>query len=195
MFTINNNSDMEKINKIKVYDELIGEDMLEDLLNLVKTNGFRYGWKSNKNMSFSHWNLGFSKTGVSSKNRDQIKEELPPAVLRIWEHIQPVVMKKNPILLRAYCNAHTYGTEGYIHTDSDYENDLTAVIYLNKTWKGNWAGETIILENNEIIKAILPKWNRLFVFPSAMKHAGRGVSRFCPEARTVLVFKARPVKD
>jgi SM-20-related protein len=176
--------------EIQIYDGLLPDEMLQEVLDLVRGKGFQYGWKSNKQLTFSHWNLGFSETGVNSKNREDITDELPDPIRRIWEQIQPMTMPENPVLLRAYCNAHTYGTEGYIHRDSEIDGDLTAIIYLNKSWKGNWAGETVLFEDREIVKAVMPKWNRLFLFPSNMKHAGRGVSRFCPEARTVLVFKA-----
>ena len=181
---------MEYPNEIQVYDELIPEDMLHDILDLIKLKGFQYGWKSNKNFTLSHWNLGFTKTGYSSKNREDVKDELPFVVRRLWDWIQPFVFGDNPILLRAYCNAHTYGTEGYIHTDSDITDDRTAIIYLNTSWKANWAGETVLFDNEEIIKAVMPKWKRLFVFPSSIKHVARSVSRSCPEARMVLVFKA-----
>jgi SM-20-related protein len=75
-------------------------------------------------------------------------------------------------------------------------NDITAIIYLNRKWDVNWAGETILLNSKDDIgKAVMPKWGRVFAFSSCIRHAGRGVSRSCPEARTVLVFKARKKND
>lgn len=176
--------------EIAVYDDLITSDMLVDIRNYIESKGFQYGWKSNKKVNFSHWNLGFSDTGTSSKNREDILYELPTVVRILWEKIQPVVFKNYPTLIRAYCNAHTYGTEGYIHIDSKFSEDNTCVIYLNASWNPNWAGETVLFKGGEIIKAVIPKPNRVFVFPSNILHAARGVSRYCPVARTVLVFKA-----
>jgi hypothetical protein len=47
-----------------------------------------------------------------------------------------------------------------------------------------------MLDGSEIVKSILPKWRRVVSFPSAVLHVGRSVSRMCPVARVVLVFKA-----
>ncbi len=69
---------------------------------------------------------------------------------------------------------------------------MTAIIYINRGWNPNWAGETTIFNpSGEIIRAILPKWGRLLIFPSNSYHVGRAVSRICPQLRTVIVFKAR----
>jgi len=171
---------MKNLTEINIYDHLLTDDRLRGVLDFIRTKGFQYGWKSSENVMFSHWNLGFSETGISRFNRENIIDELPPAIKLVWGQIQTTVLKEYSILLRAYCNAHTYGTEGYIHRDSKYADDITAIIYLNKLWDPNWAGETILLKDNEIIKAVMPKWNRLFVFPSNLKHV----------ARLVLVFKA-----
>ena len=165
--------------------------MIEGVLALIREKGFRYGWQSNGDIPFGHWNLALSGTGVDLHNRKDITTEIPSPIKKIWDKIQPGVFGKNMVLIRAYCNAHTYGTEGYVHKDSNISEDLTAVIYLNRTWKADWAGETVLFEKGEIIKAVMPKWKRILIFPSTIIHAARGVSRFCPEARTVLVFKAR----
>ena len=177
--------------KIKVYDDLVTSSMIEAVLDLVRAKGFRYGWQSKGDIPFGYWNLALSGAGTDLHNRKDISAELPPAIKKVWDKIQPAAFGKDTVLVRAYCNAHTYGTEGYVHKDSNFKEDLTAVIYLNRTWKPDWAGETVLFEKNEIIKAVVPKWKRLLIFPSNIKHAARGVSRFCPEARTVLVFKAR----
>lgn len=182
---------MEFKRSIRIYDNLVTEKMLRDVLAIIDQRGFQYGWRSNKDIPLGHWNLAFSKTGTSAHNRKDIIDELPPAVRTLWEQIQPKVFRSTPVLLRAYCNAHTYGTEGYIHKDSGFSDDCTAIIYLNRSWDADWAGETVLFDKGEIIKAVIPKWKRLLIFPSTIKHAARGVSRFCPEARTVLVFKAR----
>ena len=38
--------------KIKVYDDLIDEALVNDALNIIRRYGFRYGWKSNNEVSF-----------------------------------------------------------------------------------------------------------------------------------------------
>ncbi len=178
---------------ISVFDDAIEATLLDSAIALTKRHGFQYGWHSNKNVVFSHWNLNFSRAGSGSKNRMDIRPELPEPILKLWESFQPQVLPKNPVLVRAYCNAYTYGCDGYVHKDSDAPEDLTAIVYINKKWNVNWAGETALFnESGEIIRAVMPKWGRIVVFPSDMNHVGRAVSRICPHLRTVLVFKARP---
>jgi SM-20-related protein len=192
-FSVTNRADK---NGIAVYDDFIDEPFLEEAISFIRERGFRYGWKSNKQVIFSHWNLGFSQMGANSQNRQDIRSELPEAVLKLWESFQPLVLPDHPVLIRAYSNAYTYGNDGYIHKDSDATNEMTAIIYINKGWNANWAGETSIFdEKGEVIRAVLPKWRRLLVFPANSSHVGRAVSRICPQLRTVIVFKARPAGE
>ncbi len=178
---------------IQVFDDLIAPDAIEAVRNLTQRRGYLYGWHSNKNVVFSHWNTNFSRTGQNSRNRLDIRAELPSTVIKIWESFQPKVLPENPVLVRAYCNAYTYGCDGYIHSDSDVTEDITAIMYLNKQWNPNWAGETAFFDDSgEIVRSVIPKYGRLVTFPSRMRHVGRAVSRICPQLRTVLVFKARP---
>ncbi len=179
---------------IEVYDDLVGENLINDALAVISRIGFRYGWRSSNQVSFSHWNVALSRTGTNSGNRKDIRKELPPVILNIWESFQPTLIPKTPVLIRTYSNGYTYGNDGYIHQDSQDPEDMTAILFLNKVWNANWAGETAIFDSStgEIIRSVLPKWRRLLIFPANMHHVGRGVSRICPHLRNVLVFKARP---
>ncbi len=183
------------VSKIDVYDDLLDEALINEVLNIVRRYGFRYGWKSNNQVTFSHWNVALSRTGTNSGNRKDIRGELPAPVLKLWESFQPALLPNTPVLIRTYSNGYTYGNDGYIHQDSQAPEDMSAIIYLNKEWNANFAGETALFDSTgEIIRSVLPKWRRLLIFPANMYHVGRGVSRICPHLRNVLVFKARPLQ-
>ena len=94
-------------------------------------------------------------------------------------------------LMRCYANAHAYGGDGTLHTDSTDPDSRTAVYYPHGVWWPNWAGETVVFnaDKSDIIAAVYPKPNRMVVFPGCLPHVARGVSRTCPELRIVLVFK------
>jgi SM-20-related protein len=98
---------------------------------------------------------------------------------------------KNHTLIRVYANQYTYGTGGYPHKDSSIDTDLTFILYLNKDWKKEYAGATVFFKDDEAIDIVMPKYNRLIIFNGAVEHAGLEVSRLCPQARTVLVFKSK----
>ena len=176
-------------NIIKVYDNKVPIDLLENVTDVILKNGFTYGWRSNDGLGYGHWNHVYG--GFKKKNRNSVLSDLPPIMKKIWKVVQTQCMPTTPILIRCYANSHTYGVEGYPHCDSTYDQDLTAILYLNTVWKREWAGETAFFMDDEVISSILPKYGRLVVFNSSLSHVARSVSRICPEGRTVLVFKAR----
>jgi len=177
--------------KIRCFDNQIPEDLLAECIVEVESKGWQYGWRSNKMLGFGHWNIVLSDSKVE---REEVYHEVAPCIRALWDYIQPRFMPTTPVLVRAYANAHTYGVEGYIHKDSKFAEDETCIIYYEKDWKPEYAGETIFLNEAEddIIRAVLPKYGRFTIFPGNIKHAGRGVSRICPVARKVLVLKGRP---
>lgn len=178
------------IDDIAVYDDVCPPELLIQVLEIMKARGFNFGWHSSKREEFSHWNLNF---GGSKKERYDAYDKLPAPVQMIWDELRSngAILRGNYRVIRSYVNAMVYGTEGYIHTDSQVETDLSICIYLNPEWHPEWAGEVVCFDQDgEIVKAVLPRFGRAVIFPGAMEHAARGVSRICPEARYVLVFKA-----
>ena len=130
-------------------------------------------------LGFGHWNVVLSDSKIE---REEVYHEVPKSIQDLWDYIQPRFMPTTPVLVRAYANAHTYGVEGYIHRDSKHDGDQTCIIYYEQDWKPEWAGETVFLNEDEddVIKAILPKYGRMTIFPGKIKHVGRAVSRICP---------------
>ena len=176
---------------VRCYDGKIPDDVLQEAIVEVERRGWQYGWRSNKKLGFGHWNVVLSDSKIE---REEVYHEVPKSIQDLWDYIQPRFMPTTPVLVRAYANAHTYGVEGYIHRDSKHDGDQTCIIYYEQDWKPEWAGETVFLNEDEddVIKAILPKYGRMTIFPGKIKHVGRAVSRICPVARRVLVRKGKP---
>jgi SM-20-related protein len=176
-------------NDIKVIDNAFPEQMLKGVLAEVNRKGFSFGWASNKNKNLYHWNRMFA--GRHLENRVDITNELNQDIASIWSLIlYQYINDPNAYPVRAYSNGYTFGTEGAIHNDSTIETDKTCLIYINEEWNRDWAGETLFFNDYDIVKAVLPKWNRLVIFPSKMEHAARSVSKICPKLRTIFVFKS-----
>lgn len=163
----------------------INGTLLEPAAQWLDRGSWSYGWPSDKAIPFGHWNIDITRTG--NKNTVDITERLPAPFLPIWQELRP----EGAILIRAYANRHTYGTEGYPHTDTTRAEDQTCVIYLNKKWNAAWGGETTFYnaDRTEIINAVLPKYGRVITFPGTIPHCARAISRICPEVRTTLMFK------
>lgn len=174
---------------LKQIAQVFPEALLKDVSSHIAAVPWKYGWGSNKSIEFTHWNHDF--TGVPVYNTLDIADQLPKTISDAWHYIQAQFLGEQA-LLRCYTNSHTYGVEGYPHTDSKREEDNTLVVYMNPEWKRDWGGETMIYNGYNITHAELPKYNRGLVFPGAVTHQARGVTRVCPAQRITLMFKFCP---
>jgi len=182
--------ELTEADTIRSYDGQIPQELLDAAIDEIDGRNWRYGWKSSKMLGFGHWNVVLSDSKIE---REEVYHEVPQCIRDLWDYIQPRFMPTTPVLVRAYSNAHTYGVEGYIHRDSKFATNQTCIIYVEKDWKPEWAGETVFFDEDEdVIKAILPRYGRFTIFPGNVKHVGRGVSRICPTIRRVLVLKGKP---
>ena len=189
---------------IRLRDYFLSESDLQKVHEEVNKLGYTYGWRSTtkpakpdkNNDTYRHWNCNWA-----GKERDPGKAEytIPADVIALPEIFQSIwarLNKNNDLdLVRLYSNAYTYGTEGNIHKDSSIKDNITHLIYINMTWRADWAGETVFLDkNDEIYRAILPSPGRLVEFAGDIPHAARSVTKFCPVVRQVIVFKSNPKK-
>lgn len=178
------------------------EPILEAIKSKYVDTGLKYGWPSNKDKSydFGHWAnkifypnlfhpIDFYKSPYIAYH---------PEVANLWEIIKGKIDGPRA-LSTCYVSGYTYGTDAYIHVDNtDYytkpgiENTCeTAILYVNDRWDVDWAGETVVIdENKEIEASILPKPGRVILFDGAKPHGARPLSRACPVLRTIMAFKA-----
>lgn len=178
----------------RIYDDLIPETMILDILNEVKNIGFRYGWKSNDKIGFGHWNIDIVFAGMENelnKEAELIGNENWWSVLALWNFLRVALEYEQALLLRCYINGMTYGTDGQAHIDSVRSNEETLMVYLCTEWRREWAGETCIWDDaqEEIDVAITPRPGRLVIFDGRRLHRANGVSRICPVLRMTLMFK------
>src|SRR5271155_598159 len=139
-----------------------------------------YGARSNSDTDpHGHWSRKFVR--ADQHNLADISYMLQghekfEALSVAWNFLK-LTRLKNSLLIRCYLNGYTYGTDGYFHSDSHRADEHTAILFMNEEWDPDWAGETVFLdEGGDIAMSVLPKRNRAIVFPSLLRHAGRGVS-------------------
>jgi SM-20-related protein len=177
-------------------DNFFPLELYDRLRTTVRTAPMLYGSKSNTNTDpHGHWawkpihdsthNLADLGPGLAARTEDWAKE-----LWKGWDFIR-FNHCKDMKLVRCYANGYTYGTDGYFHTDSDREGDLTVIIYICDEWMLDWAGETVCTDG-KTYWSYIPRPNRVLILPSNMKHAARAVSRKCTGLRTTLMYKARP---
>ena len=182
---------------VHVIDNVLPEELYTELLKTYNNPAMQYGWKSSRDGAdpHGHWNIQLAPGG--SVNLADISDKFDPLLKKVWNHVKENCPDMaNTVPIRCYINGSTYGVEGYFHTDSMRNNETTIVIYLTDTWDINWAGETVVVDqNDDIVKAVIPKKNRAFIFPANMKHCARAVSRQCYALRKTFMFKTRNIRS
>lgn len=175
-------------------NDFLAKEQLDPLQAFFQSNVFwTYGWQSEINKNpFGHWNHDFLKTKRSNQEDAEhvlLENETLAPIRELWLQLKANILEGHS-LVRCYANAHTFGVEGYPHTDSRTPGNYTTICYVNPVWKPEWAGETIFLNDmGDIAHAVLPKPGRVVVFDGRIVHAARGLSRICPAMRVTLMFK------
>lgn len=177
---------------MKRLDDVLPFDLYDKALNRSKTTGFTHGWQSSKSIEYTHFNHTFGGRAVD--NRQTCDLEIPPDLLEIWQYVQSNHLP-GARLIRCYMNLMVFGTEGWPHTDSEREDDVTFILYVVDDWKRAWGGETVTYIGDDIESAVLPKRNRAVIIKSNQFHCARSVSRICKKARITLMFKATYGQD
>lgn len=190
--------------RFQVFDDAIKKENLDALSQYAKKARYTFGWKSHKHKDydqghFNHVIVSIKKSEVEETTDLSTLEEFKQnkAVHDVWKDICLTTGKRQ--LVRAYFNLYTVGTEGYIHIDDPRANHIikskekiqeTILVYLTPDWDPDWAGETVIFDNNmDVLYATLPKYGRVLHFDGKLKHVGRGISRICNQHRLIIAFK------
>lgn len=183
--------------RIAIHDDLVPAELQLRLQALVDGPIWRYGWRSNPLQDrYAFWHAHFA--GGDGQSRAVCTDELvdnphAAAVAALWRVLRQHTLAGHE-LLRAYANAHTFGVEGYIHTDSvDEDNYFTTIYYAHPLWRRNWSGELVFFDagTEEIIQAVYPLPGRVICFPGSIPHKAQAPSRECPELRVCIVFKTQ----
>jgi len=180
---------------VVLIDDLLPPQQREAVNAYLRAGGWKFGWKSSsKKDMYSFWHRHFAghHNGRKEAKYDCSGElrNVAPLMFAFWRLLERDIFPGHT-LVRCYANAHAYGSDGTIHTDSRLERSYTSVYYPHQEWHPSWGGETVIFnhDQSDILSSIYPRPNRLAVFKGNHPHVARGVSRICPELRVTLMFK------
>jgi SM-20-related protein len=183
-------------NQIQCIDGAIPAALYTQLLQSLASVGWRFGWNTDSNPENRYWH---HEVGRGAKNNvedvSRIVAQHPiKAFAAFQDWMLQAFLPEGSRILRFYLNAHTYGTDGWPHVDTERTGDeVTAVTYLvSRKWEPGWGGETVVFDEsaNDIERAVMPARNRIFSFPSRRLHCPRPLSRNFGGLRVVLVIKA-----
>lgn len=181
--------------EIKSIDNFFPKEMFDSFVDQYSDMPMQYGWKGGKeNDPHGHWNYSFFRAG--SNNLADCSDKIEGLISEMMDYTKshPYFNGEDLTLIRCYINGHTFGVDGYFHQDSGRNDEFTTVLYMNKEWFPNWAGETVFLNTEDkthLQRSVLPYPNRMVIFPSIISHAARGVSRKCLILRQTFMFKFR----
>lgn len=177
--------------KVQVFDDALPTDLNKTLLNIAPRLGWQYGWRAKEPTArYWHYEVAYGDKLNTRDVSENVRRHPIKAFTHYLDWLRSEVVPEESRLLRFYLNAHTYGTDGSPHVDTDRTDELTLVLFLNGGWQPAFGGETVVFdENGEIEKATLPRANRLLTFPSNRLHAPRPLSKLFAGLRMVLVAK------
>lgn len=172
-----------------IQNDVFTKAELQDCIDWLDAASWKFGWKSNVAKDHGHWNVDIGKGG--RHNTVSIEHNLPDIFMEVWHKVNNAFFNGEGTLVRCYANRHTYGTEGYIHTDTERVADRTCVIYLNEEWDANWGGETAFFtpDKSDIIASVLPRFGRVAIFDGNVPHCARALTKEFNGVRTTLMFK------
>jgi SM-20-related protein len=136
---------------------------------------------------------------VANKWEDDAAAQIPDldpslaCLAHVWAAVQNAI--GSPVrLYECEYTANAFGSEGHPHHDclkgERRPLHVTAILYCNTEWKKEWAGETVLFdEEGEISIGVLAKPGRVAIIFGDPLHVARGVSRLCPHPRRALVWK------
>ena len=117
-------------------------------------------------------------------------------MIALWKEVKKH-LPENAELFRGYVNAHQFGVEDNLHSDDPlFDNGYTVIVYLTSTWQASWGGQTMFYDNftqedNEIVRSVLPRYNRMVIFDKNLPHAVAPLSKRFTGVRFTCMFKVK----
>lgn len=176
---------------IQVFDNAVPAKLYAELVELTPRLAWEWGWRA-KPAHERHWHHELSGGSKSSleDTAERVRAHPIPTFGKYVDWLRGDVVPAETRLLRLYFNAHTFGTDGTAHSDSDRHGEVTLILFMNQVWKPEYGGETVVFDAaGEIEASVMPKANRLVAFPSNRLHAPRPLSKMFFGLRVVLVAK------
>jgi SM-20-related protein len=183
--------------EIHVFDDVMDQLSQEKTWEFLCGPGWSFGAYSDEHPDapkywYKHF-AGYSASAAEDRDPAAIVEELKancPPFYRMWCAIVERFIPGQR-LGRCYANRLEPGVGGGVHRDSNDPSHLTLIYYPNLSWSPRDAGETLFYDDaeEEVIKAVTPRPNRLVVFRGTIPHVARPFSPLAPTDRITLMFK------
>jgi SM-20-related protein len=183
--------------EIHVFDDVMDPFSQQKTWEFLNGPGWSFGAFSDEHPDapkywYKHF-AGYSASATEIRDPAAIAEELKancPPFHRMWCAIVESFVPGQR-LGRCYANRLERGVGGGLHRDSNDPSHLTLIYYPNLSWSPRDAGETLFYDDaeQEVIRAVAPRPNRLVVFCGTIPHVARPYSPLATTDRITLMFK------
>jgi hypothetical protein len=178
-------------------------------LNTIINNSYSYQWTFNRTDGALdyYWTVDIYGKLYYAECIDEKKiyEFKLKEIKVLWDEFSKKFNVPIENLESCYINGLTFGTEAYPHVDFEEKGNVSVIIYLCESWNSYWGGETVFFDKNyikddpsnevfyqhDIIKSVLPKFNRMVLFDGNITHAVRPISKSFKGLRKTLMFKLK----
>jgi hypothetical protein len=111
---------------------------------------------------------------------------------QLFQDIKQETMKQLPqyqyLFNREWSICSHVGTRlSYIPWHNDEKHALSVTVYLNSSWEKEWAGY-LLYEEQDHIRALLPKFNRAIVFTPPLMHTVLPTNIMAPLRESLQIF-------
>ena len=176
----------------QVFDDCLPESLYQSLLSGAGRLGWRFDWSTPTNPHSRYWHheVGYGNKQNTVDVTDRVRKHPLQEFGQYIDWLRSHMVSPGTRILRFYLNAHTFGTDGWPHTDTDRGEELTTILYLTPGWQPEWCGETVVFNaQRDIETSVLPRQNRLLSFASDRLHSPRPLAKAFGGLRVVLVVK------
>lgn len=186
------------LSTIVIVDRFLGDARRQQVWDYLDQPGWKHGAYSASGPDtpryfYKHF-AGYQQHGLEDRDPNAIADELAttaPLIADVWQELLRKPLR-HQLLSRCYANRMPSGVGGGVHLDSNLKEHLTAIYYPQAEWNADHGGETLFFNRaaTEVIKAVVPRPDRLVIFPGNIPHAARPIYGGAEDAaRITLMFK------
>lgn len=184
------------------------DGLYEDIdINSVieKSTAYQWGYERSDNKEDYYWSINIFGKLYSDEINASLDEFNKKEIKNLWDIFSNKFKVPLSNLDACYLNGMTHGTEAFPHIDFREPGNITCILYICNEWNAYWGGETVFFDkefvpNNpahevfytsDIVKSVLPRYNRMVIFDGNITHAVRPISKSYKGLRKTLMFKIK----
>jgi len=183
-----------KLPEIFYLQDVAQSDVFSNLVSDLKQDVWQFGVVTNNAAGFGVEDD--AKFWFADMVKNRWNEVLFQDIIDKLEMLDPAIKNYNFKSLDVKAGGKTFGLDGNIHIDRDFEYNskgdryMTFCYFPNEEWHPEWGGELQFFDNDSnVIATYFPMPNTCIVFDSNIPHRGLAPTRDCKELRKYISFK------